>query len=333
MLDWLDDQFLVIGNEVTNNRLWQGVLKLVAIHNKALTSVEIQQNFDAGTGNVVTMRFDVSDKVGQAAYVDMQVAQLDEQGYMFAEPVFVSDASGIAIKNIRIVVNGVVPVAAQAFRRIDTVVIDSGTELSPLGAVIPVELGSDIDQFQLEFEVLGNQFGLAEMVAPSSPPAPAADVPEPELGIRTFSQINDTMSSLTGIDAGQNVVLASYAELRDSLPPTPNILSFAAAKQIAIQRLATSYCGAIVNDAGNCADFFGTCVIDGNAKAQVATVLYDRLIGDNIANQPDRAGVTTEIVRTIDDLGCAAGCNGATAQTALQATCAAVLSSGAVTVN
>jgi hypothetical protein len=74
-------------------------------------------------------------------------------------------------------------------------------------------------------------------------------------------------------------------------------------------------------------------VIDVNAKDQVATVLYDRLIGDNIANQPDRAGVTTEIVRTIDDLNCAGGCNGATAQTALKATCAAVLSSAAVTVN
>ena len=35
----------------------------------------------------------------------------------------------------------------------------------------------------------------------------------------------------------------------------------------------------------------------------------------------------------IDDLDCAGGCSGATAQTALQASCTAVLSSGAVTVN
>ena len=82
-----------------------------------------------------------------------------------------------------------------------------------------------------------------------------------------------------------------------------------------------------------CDNFFGACVIDANTKDQVATVLYDRFIGDNLANQPDRAGVTTEIVRTIDDLDCAGGCSGTTAQTALQATCAAVLSSGAVTIN
>jgi len=332
-LDWLDNQILVIGNEVTNNRLWQGVFKLVAVHNKALTVAEIQQNFDAGVGNVVTMRFDVSSVVGQTAYIDMQAAQLDATGYLFAEPVFISSATGIAVKNIRIGVNGGVPVAAQPFRRIDTVVTQSGMQLSPLGAVIPVELGADDDQFHLEFEVLGNQFGFAELVPPSSPPGPVADVPEPDLGLRTFSQINDTMSSLTGIDANQAVILASYTELRDSLPSTPELLSFGAAQQIAIQRLATTYCGAVVNDAGNCDNFFGACAIDANAKDQVATVLYDRFIGDNLANQPDRADVATEIVRTIDDLDCAGGCSGATAQTALQASCTAILSSGAVTVN
>lgn len=332
-LAWLDNQLLVLGNEVTNNRLWQGVFKLVAIHNRALTAAEVRQNYDAGAGNVGTMRFDVSEAVGQTAYIDMQVAQLDAAGYLFARPVFVGDVNGIAVKNIRVGVNGSVPVAAQPFRRIDAVVNQSGTELSPLGAVIPVALGPDEDEFHLEFEVLGNRFGLAELVPPDSPPAPAPDVPEPEHGLRTFSQINDTMSSLTGIDANQAAVLARYTELRDSLPATSDLLSFGAAQQIAIQRLATTYCGAIVSDAGTCGDFFGTCVIDGNGKDQVANLLYDRFIGDNIANQPGRPDVRAEIVRTIDDLDCAGGCNGTTAQTALQASCAAVLSSGAVMVN
>ncbi len=332
-LNWLDNQLLVIGNEVTDNRLWQGVFKLVAIHNKALTGVEVQQNYDAGTASLVTMRFDVSAVVGQTAFVEMKVAQIDEASYLFAQPTFVGDATDVAIKNIRIGVNGGVPVAAQPFRRIDTIVTQTGTELSPLGAVIPLELGPDNDQFHLEFEVLANQIGLAEIVPPSSPPAAPADVAEPELGLRSFSQINDTMSVLTGVDANQNAVLASYTELRDSLPPTSDLLSFAAAQQIAIQRLAIAYCGALVSDTASCDAFFGACAIDGAAKDQVATLLYDRLIGDNLVNQPDRAGVTTEIVSVIDDLGCAGGCTGATAETALQATCGAVLSSAAVTVN
>ena len=76
-LAWTDDNLLVLGNEVTNDRLWQGVIKLVAIHNKALNGAEVQQNFDAGTGNIVTMRFDISSIVGQTAYIDMQAAQID----------------------------------------------------------------------------------------------------------------------------------------------------------------------------------------------------------------------------------------------------------------
>lgn len=332
-LTWVENSIFVIGNVATDDRLWQGDLKLVAVHNKSLTDVEVQQNYEAGIGNIVTMRFDVSTVVGQAAYVDMQASQLDPNGYLFAKPVFVSDAPDVAVKNIRLVVNGTTPVATQPFRRINTIVTQSGTELSPLGGVVPVQLGADQDQFHLEFEQLGNQMGLAEMVPPSSPPAPTVDVPEPEFGLRTFSQINDTMSSLTGIDANQNAVQASYGELRVSLPPAANALGFAAAQQIAVQRLATSYCGALVGDNAACTGFFGACAVDGNAKDQVADTLYDRLIGDNLATQPARAGVAAEVVRMIDDLGCAAGCNGAEAETVLQATCSAVLSSSAVTLN
>ena len=159
------------------------------------------------------------------------------------------------------------------------------------------------------------------------------DAVDAEYGLRTFSQINDTMSNLTGIDANQNVVLADYTELKGSLPVTPDPEAFAAATQIAIQRLATSYCGVIVSDTATCDAFFGACSIDGAAKDQVATTLYDRFIGNNIATQPPLAGVTTEVVSMIDDLGCAGGCNGATAETALHATCTAVLSSAAMTLN
>lgn len=332
-LNWANDHIFVLGNEVTDNRLWQGVIKFVAIHNTALTSGQVRQNFDAGAGTILTLRFDLADVVGTPAYIDMQAAQIDEFGYLFAEPVFVSDTTGIRVKNIRIAVNDVVPVAEQVFRRVDTTVMQSGTQLSPLGALIPVALGSELDLFHLEFEMLANSVGSAETIAPASAPPPVPDVPEPDVGVRTFSQINDTMSSLTGIDASRTAVVDRYSLLRDSLPSTSDVLSFAAAQQIAIQRLATTYCGEIVNNAGRCDGFFGQCQIDANAKDQVATTLYDRLIGVNIANQPDAAGVSAEVVRMIDDLGCVNGCSGTEAQLVLNATCAAVLSSGAVTIN
>jgi hypothetical protein len=331
-LGWTNDQLFVIGNEVTNDRLWRGTFELVAIHKKALSSTEVQQNFAAGPGGLVTLSFDITSAVGSPARVDLLAAPIDAASYVFARPTFVGPA-GTRVKNIRIAVNDTVPVAAQTFRRIDTTVTSSGTELSRLGAVIPAAMGPEMDKFHLEFEVLGNRFGLAETVPPSSPPAPPADVPEPAFGIRSFSKVNETMASLTGVSSGTAAVQTLYADVRDSLPTTDALGAFGPAQQTAIQRLATAYCGAITTNATACGNFFGACTIAVGAKNTIADTVYDKLFGTNLANQPDKAAVRTELVDVMNDLGCTNGCTGATAQTALQATCAATLSSAAVTIN
>lgn len=285
-------------------------------------------------GGDLIMSFDIESVVGAPATIEMQVAELDASGYLFAKPTFVSDETAVAVKNIRIVVNGTTPVAAQAFRNVDAVAMATGEELSPLGSIIPVALGVDMDVFHLEFEVLGDQTGLGDPVFPASPPAALPDVVEADIGVRSFSQVRDTMSTLTGIAAGNAAVSTDYVELRDSLPPTTNILAFGSAQQIAIHRLARTFCGEIALDTVACDDFFGNnCEVDGAAKGLVADVLYDSFIGVNVANQPARADVTTEVISVLDDLACVNGCVGAEAQTALQSTCTAVLSSAAVTVN
>jgi hypothetical protein len=333
-LAWTNNQTFVIGNEVTDNRLWQGVFQLVAIHNKALSPAEVQQNFAAGISEYVTLQFDVSSIVGAPARVDMLAAQLDDSSYVFARPTFVG-AGGVRVKNIRIAVNDTVPVAAQAFRRVDTVVQTSGTQLSRLGAVIPAAQGADSDRFHLEFEVLGNRFGTAEPVAPSAPPPAPADVPEPALGMRSFSRINDTMAALTGVPLDNASVETLYTEIRDTLPATDELLAFGSAQQVAIQRLAVGYCAQIVAVPATCNSFFATtnCAIQAGTRTTIAGRVYDNLFGTNLANQPDRAAVSTELVDVMNDLGCSAGCTAATARTALQATCAAALGSAAVTIN
>src|SRR5262249_20864755 len=48
--DWDNSFAFALGNEVSNNRQWTGVIRLVAIHNRALTLQQIQQNFEAGVG-------------------------------------------------------------------------------------------------------------------------------------------------------------------------------------------------------------------------------------------------------------------------------------------
>ncbi len=118
---WTNDQTFVIGNETSNDRLWMGTFELVAIHKKALTAAEVQQNFAAGAGGLVTLSFDVSSVVGAQARVDLLAAPLDAKSYLFAKPTFVGPAN-TRVKNIRIAVNDAVPVAAQTFRRVDTTV-------------------------------------------------------------------------------------------------------------------------------------------------------------------------------------------------------------------
>ena len=60
LADWDDTFALVLGNETSTNRQWEGVLRMVAIHNRALTPTQIQQNFDAGVGEKYFMLFNVS---------------------------------------------------------------------------------------------------------------------------------------------------------------------------------------------------------------------------------------------------------------------------------
>ena len=58
--DWDDTFALVLGNEPSGDRQWQGVLRMAAIHNRALTPTQVQQNFDAGVGEKFYLLFNVS---------------------------------------------------------------------------------------------------------------------------------------------------------------------------------------------------------------------------------------------------------------------------------
>ncbi|MBT8124924.1 MAG: LamG domain-containing protein [Gammaproteobacteria bacterium] len=337
MLNWQDDSVFILGNEATNNRLWQGVFKMVAIHNIALNGAQVAQNFEAGAGAITSLRFDVASILGAPGYIEMQAYEMDPFAYVFARPKLVSDVTGVQVKNMRVAVNNNVPVAAQAFRRVDMMVTQSGQEISELGALIPSDLGMNLDQFHLEFEVLGGQTGTAESIVGPTPPVPPVDVPEPDVGVRTFSQVHDTMAALTGISQGDNDVRNRYNELRDQLPPTADALGFGSAQQIAIQRLATTYCGEVVGDNNNarCRNFFndGNCEIAAGEKDAIAGTVYDKIIGNNLVNQPERTASIAALVGIMDAENCANGCTGATGRQVLQAVCTAALASSAVTIN
>ncbi len=89
--DWDNSFAFVLGNEVSNNRQWQGVVRLVAIHNRALNLEQIQQNFEAGVGEKFFMLFGISHLVDvPKAYVMFEAQQYDSSGYLFNNPKFIS---------------------------------------------------------------------------------------------------------------------------------------------------------------------------------------------------------------------------------------------------
>jgi hypothetical protein len=49
LADWSDTFALVLGNEVSGDRPWHGVIRFAAIHNRALSGDQVLQNFQAGT--------------------------------------------------------------------------------------------------------------------------------------------------------------------------------------------------------------------------------------------------------------------------------------------
>src|SRR5882672_7958215 len=89
--NWDNTFALVLGNEVSGDRSWQGLIKFVAIHDRALTATQITQNYNAGVGQRFYMLFNVAAVTGVSkGYVMMTVSQYDNASYLFTKPTFIS---------------------------------------------------------------------------------------------------------------------------------------------------------------------------------------------------------------------------------------------------
>ncbi|VAX07005.1 FIG00702062: hypothetical protein, partial [hydrothermal vent metagenome] len=85
--DWDDSYAFILGNEASNDQQWQGRIRMVAIHNRALTQTQIQRNFDAGVGQILYMMFNISHLVDvPESYIMFEMSQFDNYSYMLAKP-------------------------------------------------------------------------------------------------------------------------------------------------------------------------------------------------------------------------------------------------------
>ncbi len=352
LADWDDTFAFVLGNEVSGNRQWKGLIKLVAIHNRALTQSQIQQNFDAGVGEKYFLLFNISSLIAvPQAYIMFEVSQYDSYSYLFNHPKFISlDATAkpgdIALKGMRIGVNGKEASIGQAYRTLDTHIVDAnytstaGANLSNVGTIIAVEKGPMSDEFFLTFDVLGSNSNVHSEAAPLAPPPPA-DVARPaDIGIRTFERINASMAAITGVSPNVASVKSTYTTVKQQMPTVPGIEAFLSSHQIGIAQLGIAYCSALVDDATLRGNFFpgfnmaSATLASPAERALVIGPLVAKTLGSNtqLQSQPQASDVTAELNSLIDTLCPGGACNPSRTPNVVKAMCTAALASGATSI-
>jgi hypothetical protein len=165
-------------------------------------------------------------------------------------------------------------------------------------------------------------------IAPSYPP-PAASI-----GVRTFGQINASLSKLTGVLTTNAAVMQTYTTVQQQLPSDPTLEGFSSANQIGVAQLAIQYCNTAVNSSAVTQLFpgvtFSSSLFGSTGTApgvnQVSSALAARVIGTGLATQPAQSTMTTELDALIGKLCTSSSCTTlARVQAVTAAACAAAL--------
>ena len=320
LIDWQDTFALVLGAETSGEGRFEGTIRLAALHRRALTQEQVQQNFDVGVGEKFFLLFDISEIISapaQSSYILFEVAQYDTYAYLFDKPHFItldgSTPSGIPIEGMRIAMNGLEAPVGQTYATLVNTLDGSlfqelGQPLSTLGAVLPLEKGPELDEFFLTFDRLGG----AAYSRPADPTLVVTEAdlpPASQIGLRTFDEINATFSAVLGIDWTQYTnVDMTYQELRQSLPAVEDINTFLSSHQVGVAQLAIAYCDAFIGSNANPgpadsdpsfpAGFFSAPASTSFSTANrggYITPLINRIMGTGLASQPAFADVNTEL--------------------------------------
>lgn len=362
---WDDRYALVLGNDVDRQRLWEGVVKLVAIHKTALTPTQIAQNFAAGVGEKFYLLFSVGhiDGVPADSYVMLTVTQFDSYAYLFSEPTFINldpavQPDGVVIRHMRIGINGKEVAVGQAYAMVDTVISaadytnqNGRVLLSEVGTVIALEQGPDVDEFFLTFEQIGNETNVHVDASPDPVPLGALAATQslpaaPTIGLRTFEEIYATMAAMTGVDPQDPDVKATYQLVRLQMPTVENVEGFLPAHQTGIAQLAIEYCNALVEDPALRASFFAgftgfdsdvATAFDSAGQSAVVNALVDNIAGQNLGTaltpaqiQEEMFGAASTSLYNKLTASCAPTCDPARTRTILKAMCASTIGSAAM---
>jgi hypothetical protein len=364
---WDDTFAFVLGNEVSGDKPWLGQIKFVAIHNRALTLPQIQQNFAAGVGERYFVLFSISHLVNiPKSYIMFEVTQYDSYAYLFKDPKFISlDANArpgdLVLKGMRIGINGAEATVGQAYSTLDMVLTDAlyttsgGESLSNVGTIIGLQKGPVLDQFYLTFDQLGTQTHVhTEPTVPVVVTTLPGGTRPADVGMRTFDAVNSTMSKITGVDINNPTVIKAYAAAKQSLPISADFGGFQDSHQSAINGMAIAYCTEVVKSPTLSNAFFGTSSPDvstPSGRSQVIDAVVGKVFGSTLTTQPlttqpDETASKLEIDRLLTNPGVgypgpgtrapglcvSATCTGARNTQAVAAACVVGLASGAMAI-
>jgi hypothetical protein len=352
---WDNSFALVLGSEVSGDHEFAGEIRMVAIHDRALTASQVMQNFAAGVGQKYYLLFDVSSLVNlPQSYVMLTASQLDSYSYLFTQPTFISldksvKPNNIPIAGVRIGMNGAEVGVGQAYLPLNTVITSDryttigGEALSTVGTAIAQENGPALDQFFLTFERIASK-SYNEPIVPVPPPPPTVNTTQnPDYGSATFNRLLYQMANITGVPVTDAAVQSTYQAVQQSLPSVPAIQQFSASNQQAIAQLAIVYCSELVKSPTLTAKFFPGLNLSQPAGSYFASQANMNLVinplitntqittasGTQIVTQPQASAVATELTNLITNLSTGQNQAGRTAAVTTAA-CAAVLGSAAV---
>ena len=359
---WDNTFALVLGNEVSGDRPWSGVLRFVAVYNKAMQAADVKTNFDAGVGERYYLLFNVDKYSGQSqTYVMFQVSQYDSYSYLFNAPVFLSldpntNVSGLTLKGMRIGINGAEARVGQAYTTLNASVSVHGFDpttspvvsvpLSSMGTTIALEKGPAYDQFFLTFEQLGAATNVHTEAVPIAP-VPVDSPRSADLGVRTFERVDATLSAMTTVPRTTPATAALFLSLQQGLPTTDSLQGFSASNQTAIAQLSIQYCDALVNDTTLRGAYFPSfnfglapsAALDAAGRDALITPLIDHVLSANsagarfVATAPSATAVRTELNALIDRLAQSVSGDTIGTATVVKASCAAVAGSAAMLID
>ena len=125
--------------------------------------------------------------------------------------------------------------------------------------------------------------------APAPSPTPTTVVDALSVGIRHHDQIYQAFAELTGIPATNWGMRQHYKNVAGSLPTTNNVQTYLSSNQVAVTRLASEFCGLMID----------TTQVDGvtHRRAEIiGSINLDAALGT--FNSTQRLAVANNIVNT-----------------------------------